>query len=99
MEDSVDPNSEVLGGAVPPGSGLSGGSGTNSFLTSLFSAGGNVLTQQLKNQALGTTAAQQAKLAQAQAANSSSTIKIIIIAVIGLAVVGLTFAFLKRKKG
>jgi hypothetical protein len=76
----------------------SGTSGSPSWLNSLFSSSGNVLTQALKNQS---TAAQQklaAKLGVAQASSSSNTLKIVIIAVVGLVAVGLAFAFLKRKK-
>jgi hypothetical protein len=100
MEDyQLNPDYFAADGSLLPGAASDTPSGTGSnagFLSSLFSSGGNVLTQALKNQAMGTQAAQQAKLAKAQATNSSSTMKIVIIAVAGLAVVGIIFAFLKR---
>jgi len=76
----------------------SGTGGSPTWLNSLFSSSGSVLTQALKNQS---TAAQQklaAKLGVAQATNSNNTLKIVIIAVIGLVAVGLAFAFLKSSK-
>jgi hypothetical protein len=104
-DESLYVDSLMYGGAGgdPYAGGSNGGnsspSGTNtSYLSSLFSSSGNVLTQALKNQS---TAAQQklaAKLGVAQATNSNNTLKIVIIAVIGLVAVGLAFAFLKSSK-
>lgn len=63
----------------------------------LLTSTGSVLTTALTQQTAKLNASQTAKLAAANAANSSSTLKIILLVVAGLAVVGIIFAFLKRK--
>jgi hypothetical protein len=93
----LDPTYFTDSSGNPLPSSSSGNSGSNSgfnwgaLTNSVVQAGGNVLTQTLKNQALSS----QAKLAANQ---SSSTMTIIIIAVAGLLGVGILFAILGRHK-
>lgn len=103
MEDNVDLNPDYWNADGSPktdtsSGGVASGSGWQQLGSSLFNAGGNVLTQALKNQVTNSTLGKQLKLAQAQQTNSSSTLKIVIIAVVGLVAVGLAFAFLKKSK-
>lgn len=74
--------------------GGSSGSGSNfnwsSVISSGISGGTNVLTQVLKNQALGSQASANAKAA-------ASTTNLIIIAVVGLLGLGVVFAFMNRR--
>lgn len=95
MDDSLDSNNTDVGGdAIAPNAGGNSGINWTNLLGSGLTAGGNIFTQVLKNQAAGA----QTAAAKKAAAASSSTTKLVIIAVIGLVGVGMLFVFLKKGK-